>query len=300
MPLFSLSHRILTIMAAFLIPVSVLAQAAPLTSRQESMPDVTVELLVSETSEAAQQAEKIVKGANGKIEKRSINRDQYDNQSATFSVSIPIELVDGAMDKIRQIGSVRSENSDFDPSLKTVRVKIIISDRRTDSYGDSRSQGRLFAGVAAASLNLNLSNDKSRSMSGAGITLSPRGQWAQLTIIMLKAGKKDSNGGSSAGNATNPPEPSASGSSLFLIGHNFYSSIFGGGYRSYLNPYAGLTYGYSRLFNRSLFAIGGTIGLEIVKLKWFTWSVSGNLMGLYSGKDGGTTNMYSTHLFIPF
>jgi hypothetical protein len=270
---------------------------APLTSRQEATPDVTVELLVSETSEAAQQAEKIVKDAGGKIDKRAINRDQYDNQSATFSASIPMDSVDNAMDKIRKIGSVRSENSDFDSSVKSVRVRIVISDRRMDSYGDSRSQGRLFAGVAAASLNLNLSNDKSRSMSGAGITLSPRGQWAQLTIIMLKADKKDSNGGSSA---NNPPEPSASGSSLFLIGHNFYSSIFGGGYRSYLNPYAGLTYGYSRLFNRSLFAIGGTIGLELVKLKWFTWSISGNLMGLYSGKDGGTTNMYATHLFIPF
>jgi hypothetical protein len=296
MPPVSRSHRIITTIVAFLIPSIAMAQA-PLTSRQEATPDVTVELLVSETSEAAQQAEKIVKDAGGKIDKRAINRDQYDNQSATFSASIPMDSVDNAMDKIRKIGSVRSENSDFDSSVKSVRVRIVISDRRMDSYGDSRSQGRLFAGVAAASLNLNLSNDKSRSMSGAGITLSPRGQWAQLTIIMLKADKKDSNGGSSA---NNPPEPSASGSSLFLIGHNFYSSIFGGGYRSYLNPYAGLTYGYSRLFNRSLFAIGGTIGLELVKLKWFTWSISGNLMGLYSGKDGGTTNMYATHLFIPF
>lgn len=286
-------------MIGFLIPSVGMAQG-PFQSKPDQNPDVTIELLVSETSEAAQQAEKIVKDAGGKIDKRSINRDQYDNQTATFSASIPMESADGAMEKIRKIGSVRGENSDFDSSVKSVRVRIVISDRRMDSYGDSRSQGRLFAGVAAANLNLNLSNDKSRTMSGAGITLSPRGQWAQLTIIMLKAEKKDSNSGSSTNNANNPPEPSASGSSLFLIGHNFYSSIFGGGYRSYLNPYAGLTYGYSRLFNRSLFAIGGTIGLELVKLKWFTWSISGNLMGLYSGKDGGTTNMYATHLFIPF
>jgi hypothetical protein len=272
---------------------------APLTSRQEATPDVTVELLVSETDDAAQSAEKIVKDSGGKIDKRSIKRDQYDNQTATFTASIPMESVDGAMDKIRKIGSVRSENSDFDSSLKTVRVRIMISDKRMDSYGDSRSQGRLFAGVAAANLNLNLSNDKSRSMSGAGITLSPRGQWAQLTIIILKDAKKDSKKSATAGNV-NDDEPNSAGSSLFLIGHNFYSSVFGGGYRSYFNPYAGLTYGYSRLFNRSLFAIGGTIGLELVKLKWFTWSVSANLMGLYSGKDGGTTNMYATHLFIPF
>lgn len=284
--------------SAFLIPSIVMAQG-PFQSKSEPNPDVMVELLVSETSEAAQQAEKIVKDANGKIEKRSINRDQYDNQSATFNASIPMESVDSAMDKIRKIGSVRSENSDFDSSVKTVRVRIMISDKRMDSYGDSRSQGRLFAGVAAASLNLNLSNDKARSMSGAGITLSPRGQWAQLTIIMLKDAKKDSKKSTTTGSSTDD-EPSSAGSSLFLIGHNFYSSIFGGGYRSYFNPYAGLTYGYSRLFNRSLFAIGGTIGLELVKLKWFTWSVSGNLMGLYSGKDGGTTNMYATHLFIPF
>lgn len=285
-------------MSAFLIPSIVMAQGV-LQSKAEQNPDVTVELLVSETDDAAQSAEKIVKDSGGKIDKRSIKRDQYDNQTATFTASIPMESVDGAMDKIRKIGSVRSENSDFDSSLKTVRVRIMISDKRMDSYGDSRSQGRLFAGVAAANLNLNLSNDKSRSMSGAGITLSPRGQWAQLTIIILKDAKKDSKKSATAGNV-NDDEPNSAGSSLFLVGHNFYSSVFGGGYRSYFNPYAGLTYGYSRLFNRSLFAIGGTIGLELVKLKWFTWSVSANLMGLYSGKDGGTTNMYATHLFIPF
>ena len=284
--------------AGFLIPSIVMAQG-PFQSKSDQNPDVTIELLVAETDEAARQAEKILKDAGGKIDKRSLNRDQYDNQSATFSASIPMESVDNAMDKIRKIGSVRSENSDFDSSVKTVRVRIMISDKRMDSYGDSRSQGRLFAGVAAASLNLNLSNDKARSMNGAGITLSPRGQWAQLTIIMLKDAKKDSKKSTTTGSTTDD-EPNSAGSSLFLIGHNFYSSIFGGGYRSYFNPYAGLTYGYSRLFNRSLFAIGGTIGLELVKLKWFTWSISGNLMGLYSGKDGGTTNMYATHLFIPF
>jgi len=287
-----------TAVSAFLIPSIVMAQGV-LQSKAEQNPDVTVELLVSETDDAAQSAEKIVKDSGGKIDKRSIKRDQYDNQTATFTASIPMESVDGAMDKIRKIGSVRSENSDFDSSLKTVRVRIMISDKRMDSYGDSRSQGRLFAGVAAANLNLNLSNDKSRSMSGAGITLSPRGQWAQLTIIILKDAKKDSKKSTTTGSSTDD-EPNSAGSSLFLIGHNFYSSVFGGGYRSYFNPYAGLTYGYSRLFNRSLFAIGGTIGLELVKLKWFTWSVSANLMGLYSGKDGGTTNMYATHLFIPF
>jgi hypothetical protein len=283
---------------AFLMPPLIMAQE-PLQSKPDQNPDVTIELLVAETDDAAKQAEKVVKEAGGKINKRSINRDQYDNQTATFSVTIPMQSADDAMEKIRKIGSVRGENSDFDSSVKSVRVRIVISDKRMDSYGDSRSQGRLFAGVAAANLNLNLSNDKTRSLSGAGITLSPRGQWAQLTIIMLKDAKKDSKKSTTTGNSADD-EPSSAGSSLFLIGHNFYSSIFGGGYRSYINPYAGLTYGYSRLFNRSLFAIGGTIGLELVKLKWFTWSISGNLMGLYSGKDGGTTNMYATHLFIPF
>ncbi len=300
MPIFSRSVQTLACLIILALPSIARAQG-PFSGKQEVAPDVTIELLVSETSNAASAAEKIIKSSKGKIEKRSINRDQYENESAVFTASIPMDAIEDAMEKLRRIGNVRSENSDFDSSLTTVRVKIMISDRRMESYEDSRSQGRLFAGVAAANLNLNLSNDKARAMNGAGITLSPRGQWAQLTIIMLKDAKKESS--KSAGSVTSNTEvkePSSAGSSLFLIGHNFYSSIFGGGYRSYLNPYAGLTYGYSRLFNRSLFAIGGTIGLELVKLKWFTWSVSGNLMGLYSGKDGGTTNMYATHLFIPF
>ena len=149
MSLFSRSNRILMTMAVFWIPTIVMAQG-PFQSKSDQNPDVTIELLVAEADDAARQAEKILKDAGGKIDKRSINRDQYDNQSATFSASIPMESVDGAMDKIRKIGSVRSENSDFDSSVKTVRVRIMISDKRMDSYGDSRSQGRLFAGVAAA------------------------------------------------------------------------------------------------------------------------------------------------------
>lgn len=263
--------------------------------RSEAKIDASIDLIVSNTSEAAKKVENAIKKSGGKIEKRSTQRDQYENQLAVFQASIPSTGLDAVIETMRGIGTVRSEDSDLDPSSGTVRIKISLSDRRNESYMDSPRQGRLFAGVAAARLSLSLSNDKDRSMSGGGITLSPRGQWAHLTIIVLKETNKET----PPDNSTTP-EPSSSGSSMVLIGHNFYSSIFGGGYRSLLNPYAGVTYGYSRLFSRSLFAIGGTIGLELLKMPWFTWSVSGNLMGLYSGRDGGTTNMYATHFYIPF
>lgn len=262
--------------------------------RADNTVDASIDLVVANTTEAIQKAEIVFKKFGGKIEKRSMQRDQYDNQSAIFHVTLPSSALDEVMNKLRGLGTVRGENSDFDAAREMVRIKIVIADKRTENYYDARSQGSLFAGVAAARLSLNLSNDKSRSMAGGGISISPRGHWAQLTIIMLKETNKETP------TSTSKPEPSSSGSSIVLIAHNFYSSIFGGGYRPFLNPYAGFTYGYSRLFSRSLFAIGGTIGLELVKMPWFTWSVSGNLLGLYSGKDGGTTNMYASHFFIPF
>jgi hypothetical protein len=285
------------LIAIALISPSAMSSAQP-AAKRDIAPDITIDLVVDNAEKASVSADKIVKNNGGKIEKRQIWRDQYNNQTATYIIVAAPNAVDDMMEKFRQLGSVRGENSEVNADLTSVRIKLSMADQRNENFADSRSQGRLFAGVAAANLNLNLSNDKSRSMSGAGITLSPRGQWAQLSIILLKETKKESGNETSA--SATAKEPNSSGSSIVLIGHNFYSSIFGGGYRSFANPYAGLTYGYSRLFSRSLFAIGGTIGLELVKLPWFTWSVSSNLMGLYSGKDGGNTTMYATHLFIPF
>ena len=266
--------------------------------RVDAQPNVIIDLAVVDTGESIKNIEKMLKKAGGKIQKRSRNRDLYDNETATFQAELPTSNFDDMMDQVRSMGTVRRESSNVNPSDQQILVSINVTDRKSNSYDDSRSQGRLFAGVAATNMNLNLSNDKSRNTTGGGITLSPSGRWAQLSIFMLKEAK---NGTSAATeNGTGEKEPSSAGSSIVLIGHNFYSAIFGGGYRPFLNPFAGLTYGYSRLYNRSLFAIGGTVGLELITMQWFTWSVSSNLMGLYSGRDGGTTSMFSTHLYIPF
>lgn len=258
--------------------------------------DVTIELSVKDTNSAAQKIDEILRRNGVRIEKRTQKKDYIGFYSVTFAASIQTAVLDRTMDALRNIGNVRNESLEIAPSAQSLKMKILIIDEQSLKGRQTPIQGRLFAGVAAASLGLSLGGvENNRTMTGAGITLSPRGRWAQLTILTLKetTTKKDAD-------ADDSSNPSAAGSSILMIGHNYYSSIMGSGGNTYMNPFAGVSYGYSRLFSSSLFTVGGTIGLELVKWPWLTWSISSNFMGFYSSRNGGTATMYATHLFIPF
>lgn len=260
-------------------------------------PPCSINVVADDVKSAVGKLDKLVKGKSGRTDKVSRSASGS-SESATIRVSLASADLEDVLDDVRKLGEVASESCEFDASLPRVALVVGFSNgvyQRTES---GRVQSSFFAGVAGTMLSLELSNDKSRHMTGVGFTISPSRRWAQLTIVSLKESNKTNNStGSSDSNADRNRDQ---GSSMVLLSHNFYSATLGDGFRPYLNPYAGVTYGYSRLFNRSLAAIGGTLGVELIKNKWFTWGLSSDLLGLYSGRDGGNTQTYSTQLLMPF
>jgi hypothetical protein len=57
---------------------------------------------------------------------------------------------------------------------------------------------------------------------------------------------------------------------IATLGGEFYSELLGNGQRRYLNPYVGLRAGYARFLEQNELVLGGTVGIELVKLKYFT------------------------------
>jgi hypothetical protein len=65
---------------------------------------------------------------------------------------------------------------------------------------------------------------------------------------------------------TNGP-PSSSYAFLGLVGSELYSGLLGGGRRTFLNPYLGWRMGFAETEARGDFAIGGVVGLDLLKTK---------------------------------
>lgn len=57
---------------------------------------------------------------------------------------------------------------------------------------------------------------------------------------------------------------------IITLGGEFYSELLGNGQRRFLNPYVGVRAGYARFLERDELVLGGTVGVELVKLKYFT------------------------------
>lgn len=262
----------------------------------ENAPDARMELVVDDTSLATGSVEKIIRDAGGTIESRRTSYDPSQKMRSIVTGLVGSNVIDSVIIKLRNVGTVRTESFDLKPSNSTVRVQVSLGNQPDTTQYAPRYSPTVFAGVTGGFMKLNLSNDNSRTLNGPGIIMSTRGQWAQFSVTLLKDTTKKSPDGTN----DSKEEASSSGSSTFLIGHNFYSKFFAGGNYSYMNPHAGITYGYSHLMGRSLFTIGGSIGLEFIRTRFFVWNVSAKILGLYSGRDGGTAALYTTDLVIPF
>jgi hypothetical protein len=75
------------------------------------------------------------------------------------------------------------------------------------------------------------------------------------------------------------------------MGGEFYSDFLGAGRRSYLNPYIGLRIGYARIAAddgaKDEMLVGGTVGVELYKTKFFRFDAQTRLLGLFGNKDVG-------------
>lgn len=255
----------------------------------------SIEIVDADVENSSEALDKIISKAEGKIlrKRKMIENEGNVRRVYYYQVRFKSSNVEAALSQIRKIGTVDRETASYDMADETVDISIELSDKR-ERRGPVRT-AQLFAGATAAAVNLSLSNDFNRSMLGAGVSLTPRGKWAYLSILVLKDNTKQSKS-----NPQSSQEASASGSSMLVIGHNYYSSILGNGENTFFNPYAGVNYGIARLYNRTMLAFGGTLGVELLNTQWLTISAAAKVNGLYSSKDGGTSTMYVAQMALPF
>ncbi len=75
---------------------------------------------------------------------------------------------------------------------------------------------------------------------------------------------------------------------LFVtINGRFYSEFLGDGEREFLNPYLGLRGGYARFLSNNEILLGGTLGVEIFKGKWFVLEADVRSYALFASDAGG-------------
>jgi hypothetical protein len=67
---------------------------------------------------------------------------------------------------------------------------------------------------------------------------------------------------------------------LITIGGETFSEFLGNGTRRFLNPYLGWRTGYARFDSRNEFALGGTLGLELVKTRFVSVDLAARAIGL--------------------
>jgi hypothetical protein len=249
-----------------------------------------IEIVDPEIEKASEEVQKTIQEYNGVLLnlRKSVDKDNKPHRLHEFTIRFNTEKVESALARLRKIGTITNETSTLEMSRETLNITVELTDSRRRSRPSKVAQ--LFAGAAAAAVNLSLSDNFNRSMLGGGISLTPSGKWAYLTILSLR-GNSDAN---------DTQGPSSSGSTMILVGHNYYSSIFGSGENTFLNPFAGVNYGIARLYNRSFLAVGGTLGVELLNTEWITISAAAKLTSLYNAKDGGTAAIYLAQMSLPF
>lgn len=75
---------------------------------------------------------------------------------------------------------------------------------------------------------------------------------------------------------------------LVTMGGELYSEFLGGGERKYLNPYLGVRGGFASFLGQSEIVLGGSLGLELVKLKELTLDLDLRSYALFA--DGAETH----------
>ena len=110
-----------------------------------------------------------------------------------------------------------------------------------------------------------------RSFSGAGLALA----WSRGVSLDLDLFKRIDHHESGSVNAL-----------LLTLGGEVYSDFLGAGRRRYLNPYFGARAGYARLLGENALALGGTLGVELVKTEFFLLDLQARAHALIGPDDG--------------
>jgi hypothetical protein len=270
--------------------------------RNSVKPDASIAVRVESVTRATADVGKAAAALGAKNVSRNVDRSGSYN-SSTIVYSLPVSKADSLLSTARGLGEVTSESVSFgskDDDAK-VRVQITLTDEE-QTYVARGKRSAFLAGASGLSSRVSGLTQKELDYTGWGITVAVTRRSAQLSIYSLKLDKD-----AFAEKQTDPDlekerlqlEKENSGS-MALVSHSTYSSFFGNGNRSFLNPFAGIAYGYSHIAGSSLAAIGGHVGVDLLNIGGIVMGTSAHMLGLYNSRDGATSSMFDLHLFIPF
>lgn len=287
----------------FLALVVFLGMSGTALARRDNIkPDASIAIRVESVSRATTEVTRAAAALDAKTVSRNVNRSGGFN-SSTIIYSLSVSKADSLISTARGLGEVTSESASFgnmDDDAK-VRVQITLTDEE-QTYVARGKRSAFLAGASGLASRVSGLTQKELNYSGWGITVAVSRRSAQLSIYSLKLDKaayeeKESDPELETERLQLEKENSGS---MALISHSTYSSFFGNGNRSFLNPYAGIAYGYSHIAGSSLATIGGHVGVDLLNIGGIVMGTSAHMLGLYNSKDGATSSLFDLHLFIPF
>jgi Domain of unknown function (DUF4349) len=147
----------------------------------------------------------------------------------------------------------------------TIHVNLA-STRLAVAQGPIAPQAKLYPGVRAVFLGDLRGNDEKRGYLGGGLSFR-----ASRDFSLDLDGLRRASTGSLV-----------KGLDVFLItiGGETFSEFLGNGTRQFLNPYLGWRLGYARFEGKNEFALGGTLGVELVKTRYVGVDLGARGIGL--------------------
>jgi hypothetical protein len=172
------------------------------------------------------------------------------------------------MDVERQLERLRAEVDRIKSDLAwthdkvaraTIRVRLFPSESAPEAV--FAPEATLYPGVRATTL-FDLRGESQRyGYAGGGLVLSFRDalgiHFGRALSLELDVARATSGG----------TPPGSSYAYVALLGSDFYSDLAGGGRRTFLNPYLGWRIGYADSEAHGDLAVGGVVGLDLLKTK---------------------------------
>jgi hypothetical protein len=225
-----------------------------------------------------------------KVETREVGRALNDAEILLQNLTLELARYQGLLDKagaVEEMLKIEAELNRVRASIDRVRGDLAwLRDRAaystvyvTLSLGDEALPGeataKLHPGVFATLLWDVPPQGSQRAFAGGGFSLA----WSRSFGLDLALMKR-----------SDAPSRSTFDAALVTLGSELYSDFLGGGQRRFLNPYFGVRGGYARELGDDAFVLGGALGVELYKTRFFLLDLQARgyaLLGLAGGVHAG-------------
>jgi hypothetical protein len=236
------------------------------------------------TDDMLQALEKLGQVKNRQVTARDVGRQYHDTQIELETLKVTMNRFERILDKadnIRDIVAIEHELTRLRGQIEQVKGSLrFMKDRVARStihvnmssthaaaaQGPVVPEAKFYPGVRGVFLEDLRGDGVHQGYLGGGLSLRANRHFS-LDVDGLRR--------RSTGSPTNGLDVL-----LVTIGGELYSEFLGNGGRRFANPYLGWRMGYARFLGKAEFAIGATVGLEVVKTRYVTVDLAVRGLGL--------------------